>query len=319
MIIDLNTAVSRLQSFDDVLILMHHSPDGDTIGGSFALCRALQRLGRRAAVMCDDELSDKYSYIYKGIERQQFTPRHIVAVDVADAKLLGSLRGLYGDRVELCIDHHATNTQYAAETYVDPSAAAACESVYEIIRALGLEVDCDTANALYTGIATDTGCFKFTNTTPKTHRIAAELFETGINYGEINRIMFDTKSKSRLAVEQMALGGMEFYHKDTIAAVAITADMIKTSRARECELDGITSLPRMIEGVIVGITLRQRGEDTYKISVRTHAPVSACALCAAFDGGGHERAAGCEISGSLPEVKAAIVARAEEMMNALGV
>ena len=314
MKIELETAVDRLKSFDDVLILLHHFPDGDTIGCGFALCRALQSIGKRARVECCDEISSKCGYITSTIENQQFEPKHIVAVDVADTKLLGSLCDVYGERVELCIDHHASNLDYAKETYVDANSAAACEIIYEIILKLGVEIDEKIAAALYTGIATDTGCFKFTNTTARTHIIAAELINKGINYGEINRIMFDTKSKSRVMVEQMALNSMEFSHFDRIATVVISQDMLKKSNAEDFELEGITSLPRQIEGVIVGITLRERKDGKYKISVRSHEPVSASKLCSYFGGGGHERAAGCEIDDTLENAKKMLVERATSML-----
>lgn len=315
MRIELDNAIKLLCGLDNVLILIHHFPDGDTLGCGYALCRALQTLGKKAWVECCDKISDRYDYITSKVEKQEFDYEHIVTVDVADNKLLGTLNEKYGDKVELCIDHHESNTMYAAQTYVDSSAAAACEIIYDIILALGVEIDKDIANALYTGIATDTGCFKFTNTTPRTHIISAELIKAGADYGEINRIMFDTKSKSRLAVERMVLENIVFSHSDKIALVTISQDMLRESKADDGELEGITSLPRTIEGVIVGITLRERKDGKYKVSVRTHAPISASALCAKFGGGGHDRAAGCEIADTLENARDMMISAAEKMLN----
>lgn len=319
MNIELDNAVNMLCSYDNVLILIHHFPDGDTLGCGYALCRALQSLGKKARVECCDKISDRYDYITSTVENHEFCFEHIVAVDVADNKLLGSLNEKYGDKVELCIDHHGSNTMYAANTYVDSTAAAACEIIYDIIIKLGVKIDKDIANALYTGIATDTGCFKFTNTTERTHIIAAELMKAGADYGEINRIMFDTKSKSRLAVERMVLENIVFSHSDKIALVTISQDMLRKSGAEDSELEGITSLPRTIEGVIVGITLRERKDGKYKISVRTHAPISASALCANFGGGGHDRAAGCEIADTLENARNMLLCAAENMLSDCGI
>lgn len=318
MKIELQKVTELIRSFDNVLILVHHFPDGDTLGCGYALCMALQKLGKNARVECCDKIPDHYDYIISSVEKQDFEYEHIVAVDVADVKLLGSLDGKYGDKVELCIDHHASNTVFAENTYVDSSAAAACEIIYEIILALGVEIDAEIAAALYTGVATDTGCFKFSNTTPRTHIIAAELMKTGINYGEINRIMFDTKSKSRFSVERMALENMIFTHNDKIALMTISQEMIRESKADDGDLDGITSLPRTIEGVIVGITLRERKDGKYKISVRSHAPVSASKLCAKFGGGGHDRAAGCEIANTLENARKMMIDAAENMLSECG-
>lgn len=319
MNIELDNAVNMLCSYDNVLILIHHFPDGDTLGCGYALCRALQSLGKKARVECCDKISDRYDYITSTVENHEFCFEHIVAVDVADNKLLGSLNEKYGDKVELCIDHHGSNTMYAANTYVDSTAAAACEIIYDIIIKLGVKIDKDIANALYTGIATDTGCFKFTNTTERTHIIAAKLMKAGADYGEINRIMFDTKSKSRLAVERMVLENIVFSHSDKIALVTISQDMLRKSGAEDSELEGITSLPRTIEGVIVGITLRERKDGKYKISVRTHAPISASALCANFGGGGHDRAAGCEIADTLENARNMLLCAAENMLSDCGI
>ncbi|MGN0115165.1 MAG: bifunctional oligoribonuclease/PAP phosphatase NrnA [Acutalibacteraceae bacterium] len=318
MIIELENAVKLLSEFDNVLILVHHFPDGDTLGCGYALCKALQSLGKKARVECSDKIPDRYDYITKAVLCQDFEPEHIVAVDVADNKLLGTLNEKYGDKVELCIDHHASNTMYAANTYVDSAAAAACEIIYQVVLALGVSFDKDIANALYTGIATDTGCFKFTNTTVRTHTIAAELMKLGADYGEINRIMFDTKSKSRLAIERMVLENIMFSHSDKIALVTISQQMISESGAEEGELEGITSLPRTVEGVIIGITLRERKDGKYKVSVRTHAPISACELCLQFGGGGHDRAGGCEIADTLCNARDMMLSAAEQMLSDCG-
>lgn len=318
MKIELENAVKLLSGFDNVLILVHHFPDGDTLGCGYALCKALQSLGKNARVECSDTISDRYDYITRSVKSQDFEPEHIVAVDVADNKLLGRLQEKYGDKVELCIDHHASNTMYAANTYLDSTAAAACEIIYDIILALGAKIDKDIANALYTGIATDTGCFKFTNTTARTHTIAAELMKAGADYGEINRIMFDTKSKSRLAIERMVLENITFSHSDKIALVTISQQMIRESNIEDGELEGITSLPRTIEGVIIGITLRERRDGKYKVSVRTHEPISASELCSKFGGGGHDRAAGCEIADTLCNARDMMLSAAEQMLSDCG-
>lgn len=319
MKIDLSTCVETLKKIDNVLILMHHFPDGDTLGCGFGLCRALQKMGKNAKTLCADLISDRYDYIVQSVEQQDFMPDYIIAVDVADEKLLGSIKDEFSGKIDLCIDHHATNTCYAKKTFVDSSSAAACEIIYEIINQLGVEIDEQLASTLYTGIATDTGCFKFNNTSAVTHLIAASLIEKGADYGNINRLMFDTKTKSRVLVEQNVLNNIEFSHCDKIATVVLSQDMIVSSGAEDSELEGITSLPRTIEGVIVGITLREKKDGSYKISVRSHAPISASELCSAFGGGGHDAAAGCELKLPLDDAKKMLVEKADEMLTNCGI
>lgn len=302
MKISLKKAIELLRNADDILILIHQFPDGDTIGCGYSLCHALKRLGKRVRVECNHKVGERYNYITEKIAFDEFCPKFIVAVDVAERNLLGELGENY-PKIDLCIDHHSTNSGYAEYSYVDGQAAAACEIIYEIIKGLCGEVDFDEATALYTGISTDTGCFKFTNTTAKTHLIAAELMNKGIDYGEINRIMFDTKSKARLLVEKDALNSIKYFCDNKIAIMTITKQSRIESGADDSELEGITGLPRSIEGVILGITIRERDNtDICKISARSHEPISASEFCSYFGGGGHARAAGCEIN--LPKEKA---------------
>lgn len=318
MTVDLQTVIERLKEKDNIVILLHQFPDGDTIGCGYSLYFALTALGKKARVECADGIGARYGYITEGVEFEDFTPEFIVAVDVADRKLLGAKAEEY-PHIDLCIDHHGSNDGYADESYVDASSAAACEILYEVVKSLCGEVSQRAAAALYTGISTDTGCFKFTNTTAKTHIIAAELMKTGIDYGEINRIMFDTKSKARLLVEKEALNTIKFLCDDKVAIMTITKEMRETSGAHDSELEGITGLPRTIEGVILGLTIRERNDTNIcKISARSHEPISASDFCARFGGGGHARAAGCEIN--LPKDKTfeALAKAAEETMRNAG-
>ena len=315
MRIDFDLVIERLKSFDDVLILTHQFPDGDTLGCGFALLCALRKLNKRAKIECSDPFGKQYSYITSNVKQDKFTHKFIVAVDVADVKLLGRIKEKYGECIDLCIDHHGSNVDFAKETYVDSNSAAACEIIYDIINALNVDIDKTIANALFTGISTDTGCFKYSNTTARTHKIAAALIEKGADHAEINRIMFDTKSKTRMMVEQKVLESMEFYHNDKIATIILTQDMIKKCGAEESELEGITSLPRMIEGVIIGITLREKRDGKFKVSVRTHSPIDAAKLCEKFGGGGHSKAAGCEFNIAAEDAKKLLLCEAIEMMK----
>lgn len=315
MTVDLQTAIKRLKEKDNIVILLHQFPDGDTIGCGYSLYFALTALGKKARVECADGIGARYSYIIEGVEFEKFTPEFVVAVDVADRRLLGAKAEEY-PHIDLCIDHHASNSLFADETYVDAESAAACEILYSIVKELCGSISKPAAAALYTGISTDTGCFKFTNTTAKTHIIAAELMKTGIDYGEINRIMFDTKSKARLLVEKEALNTIKFLCDDKVAIMTVTKEMREKSGAHDSELEGITGLPRTIEGVLLGITIRERNDTSVcKISARSHEPISASDFCERFGGGGHARAAGCEIK--LPKEKAfeALAKAAEETLK----
>ena len=308
-------AADLLMAADNVLLLAHRYPDGDTIGSNYALCHALRALGKRVRVLCGDPIPERYEYMTEGVEMPDFAPDFICAVDVADPMLLGdAVAAEYGHRVDLCIDHHNTNVGYATATCVDASCAAAAMVVMRIIRLLGVELTSDIAACLYTGIATDSGCFKYLNADATTHRMAADCIEVGIPYEIINRTHFDIKSRARIELERMALDGMEFHHDGRVALMPITNAMIARSGATENDMEGLTPIPRQIEGVWVGITLRQKEDGKYKISVRTGHHADATVICGLLGGGGHVRAAGCNVDGTLEEAKAAILAATEEAL-----
>lgn len=306
-------AGAMLLAADNILLLAHQYPDGDTLGSCFGLCHALQTLGKTVRVHCNDVVPERYEYMLEGLEQPDFMPAFICAVDVADKKLLGvETEELYGDRIDLCIDHHGTNTSYAAYTCVDAGCAAAAMLVFRIVRLLGVPLSPEIAQCLYTGMATDTGCFKYSNTSALVHRMAADCIDAGIPYDMINRSNFDIKSRARIELERMALEQMSFCYDGRVAVMVITNEMVKKSGAGDNDLEGLPPIPRQIEGVWVGITLRQKENGNFKISVRTGTHADAAVICALLGGGGHNRAAGCAVDGTLEEAKHAILQAVEQ-------
>lgn len=305
--IDVKQCATLLKEFDNYLILSHRNPDGDTLGSAFALKRTLDKMGKKSFVKCVDPMHHKYSYLWDGVDNSEFAFDKIIAVDVADKKLLGeSFEEMYGDNIWLCIDHHLTNREYAENLLLEDRAAAAVV-IYEVICELGVEITPEIASCVYTGLATDTGCFMFSNTTPTVHRIAAEVMEKGADYTNINRLMFETKSMSYLRLEQMAVSSIESYFDGKCAIMTITRKMFEESGSSSTECDGIAALPRKIEGVKIGVTIRERHNGSYKVSLRTVEPYDAAKICGKLGGGGHSAAAGCEFECSLDEVKATLL------------
>ncbi len=306
-----------LMEQDRILILTHQFPDGDTLGSGFALCQALQSLGKAARVACSDPYPEKYAYMIEGIPQPEFTPAFICAVDVADPKLLGELQLPYEGRIDLCIDHHTSNREYAAYLLLDGDCAATALLITDVIAALGVELTRPLATCLYTAVATDTGCFKYGNTSARAHRLAAAYMDCGIDFDRINREMFDIKSRARVELERMALETMTFYYEGRCAVMIITGDMIARSQAGENDMEGLAPMPRQIEGVWVGVTMRQRADGRYKVSVRTGTHADASAICTLLGGGGHVRAAGCTLEGTAEEAIPAILAAVQQAVPAI--
>lgn len=312
--ITLKQTCEALKKHDDILILAHQNPDGDTLGSGFALLFALQAMGKRARLECSDEFPQRYRFMFPGYAAEAFTAQFIVAADIADTQLLGAKCERYIGKIGLCIDHHPSNTFFADETYLVADAAATAEAMCDVIDELGVTLTPAMAVCLYTGLSTDTGCFRFSNTTAKTHRTAARMIDLGVDSAEINLEMFSRKTQSRIAIEREVYNTMEFHSQNRCALICMTCAMLEKAGADDSELEGVSAIPCQIEGVEVGVTLREK-KDGYKISLRTSRYVNASQICARLGGGGHARAAGCFITGTLEEAKLQILALAEEAIQ----
>ncbi len=314
MKIDVKECANLLLQQDNILILTHAHPDGDTLGSGFALCRALLKLGKKARVINCDAIPKKYNYLYEDIDFPEFEEEYIVAVDVATENLLGDLQSDYAGKTELCIDHHLTNTEYAKYLLLRDYPAA-CEIIYMLINEMGVEIDKKIADCLYTGISTDTGCFRYASTTAQSYRIAAELIEHGADNGKINRAMFETKTKTYVALEKIALNNMKMFCNDRVAVITVTQDMYAKTGSNEQETEALAPLTRQIEGVEIGITVREKADKTCKASIRTYESVNAAELAKNFGGGGHPQAAACRFNCSVDEALKKIIDKCGEYLK----
>ncbi|MBR3968450.1 MAG: bifunctional oligoribonuclease/PAP phosphatase NrnA [Clostridia bacterium] len=307
--------VKFLKKHNNYVILTHASPDGDTLGAGYALYYGLKQLGKSAEVICPEVIPSKYGYFLCETDHVNAKDTVVVAVDVADKRLLGALEQEFGNIVDLCIDHHISNVRYSKALYLDADASATCEIIYELLCALKIKFNDTIAKALYTGISTDTGCFKYSCVTAKTHIIAAKLYDYNIEADDINKVMFDTKSKKLLTLERMVLDTAEYHFDDKCMMITITADMQEKTGCSGTDLEGLTNISRCVEGVLAGVTIKQTGDHTYKASLRTYAPLNASQICQALGGGGHKNAAGASLCGSLDEVKTKILAAIKQNME----
>ncbi|NLM61042.1 MAG: bifunctional oligoribonuclease/PAP phosphatase NrnA [Clostridiales bacterium] len=298
---------------DNYIIITHANPDGDTCGSAAALCAALRKLGKTAHVLPNSTITDRYHQyirpylIAEDMDASFYDTGTVVTVDVADTALFSKEAEPFSSRVDLCIDHHPSNRRYSKYLLLDADAAAAGELILDLICDIGIELDGEIALPLYLAIATDTGCFRFSNTTPRTFRAAARLLETGIDFMEINTSFFDTRSKTRLLIEQKIFENLRYYNNETTALAVLTKKLMSDIGAKEEDVENLSSFLRSIEGVNIGVLIRERENDTWKISVRTGPGANASNICMALGGGGHERAAGCTYTGTLEDAVSAIL------------
>lgn len=311
-----NLSVSRaaelLMQRDNITLLCHRRPDGDTVGSAFALYYALKTLGKEVRVLCADPLPKLYDYLYPGYKpgRILYEPvEYVVAVDVATAGMLGSLEERYGTMVDLCIDHHPSNSDYAAQTCLWSEAGACAEPVAAIIKAIGLPVSGRIAGCIYTGLATDTGGFRYSNTSAGSMRLAAEIMESGVDTALLNTRIFESESKAKVLAEAAMMSALQFYADDRIAVMPVTLAVRAATGVTGEELEDVAGIPRKIEGVQLGITIKEH-EDECHISLRSKEPVNADEIAKVFGGGGHRFAAGCTIKASVEEAAGLLVAEA---------
>lgn len=317
MTVDVAGAAAALQGADDILILTHRRPDGDTTGCAGALCRALRQIGKTAYILENPEITKRYAPLivpcYPPVE---FRPRFVVTTDIAEEKLFPDNAEPYKGKVDLAIDHHRSNQGFGAKNLIRPDAGACAEVLYDVIMALGASLTTDIAESVYVGVSTDTGCFKYSNTTPHTHAVAAACLTAGLDGGEINRALFETKSMPRFQMERIIFDTMAFFENGAIALALLWRADIDRTGADMDDLDSIASLTRQIEGVQIGITLTENTDGTVKASVRTTKEMDASAICRKCGGGGHLRAAGASFDCGMEEAKAAILAAAREQYHA---
>lgn len=300
-----------LLSKNNILIITHTNPDGDTLCSAAALCSALRRAGKRANLFRNPAVTTKYMpHVEKYFAPKSFKSKYIVSVDVATEKMFAE--GFDG-AIDLCIDHHPTNSHYAKKELVCPDKAACGEIVLAVIKEMCGGITQEEADLLYIAVTTDTGCFQYLNTNAATFRAAAELLEYGADTGMVNVKFFRKASRARLKLEGMIYSTMGFYRDGKISVAIITKEMLRQAGAGEEDCDDLAGLAGRAEGASVNITIRERDNGSSKVSVRTGRDVSSSDICAVFGGGGHAMAAGCTIYGKLDKARDMLLSVIDEV------
>ena len=294
----ISEVVEILRANDNFLILTHVRPDGDTIGSASALCYALRKFGKTAYLYNNPQFGDSYPWIVEPyIAPEGFEPSFTASIDMADEQLFP--QGFKG-AVDLCIDHHPSNTHYAKDTLLWADKASCGEVVMEVVKEL-CGLDAAVADLLYVAVSTDTGCFVYGNTTGDTLRAASELCYAGARNAYLNKILFRTSSKARLAIEALIFSSLRYYHDGKTVISIVTKEMLEKAGATEQDCQDIAALPGRAEGAFTSVTIKEIDESHCKVSLRSNGIVDANKICANFGGGGHKMASGCAIDKSCEE------------------
>ncbi len=302
-------AAKSLLEANNILIITHLRPDGDTLGSAYALYYALKDIGKNVCVACHTKITPKYQIITNGQSdlKPLFAPNFIVAVDIADVKLFGVSLKKYAEKIDISIDHHPTNEGYAKLNVIEPNSSSTGEVVLKIIEKMGVNVSKQIADCIYISISTDTGCFRYANTTADSFRTAAKLFDLGADVNYFNRRFFEIRTRCQIEIERLALQNLNFYRNGTVAIIVVTLDMINKTGATEDDVEGLSAFPRIIEGVEVGMTIREIKQNEFKVSSRSNGLIDVAEICSKYGGGGHKRAAGCTIKGDIKDIEKSLV------------
>ncbi len=303
-------AAGFLLVHEDFCILTHRRPDGDTLGSAAALCLGLRKMGKNAHILYNPDLpGTQCRWLVEGLTKAEAADTDtLVAVDVASPGMLPKTFAGLANRVGLRIDHHGTATPFGNEELVDPASASCAELICDLLSLLGVEPDKEIAEAIYVGASTDTGCFRFANTTAHTLLVASLCAQAGAELYRLNQELFETNTLSKLRMQAWIAENLEFFLDGKLAIVAIPRAVEELIGVTEDDMDNISSFPRTVAGVHMAATLRQTKDGQTKISMRAVPGMDCAAVCVRFGGGGHKGAAGATVSMSLEEAARAVKA-----------
>jgi phosphoesterase RecJ-like protein len=317
----LQAAMEFVREHDDFLVVSHIQPDGDAASSTLAIGWMLAQLGKTYTMINEGPLPAKFNYLHGFEQVLSYTDqapqrlfRHVISVDCADFARIGLVSELFDPDVQLLnIDHHPTNDEFGVCTLIVPTAAATVEIVYDLAQAMELTPDISYGECIYTGLLTDTGGFRYASVTPKVMQTAADLLSLGVKGHVLAEQVLERMSYPQMLLLQQGLATLSFAYDRKVAWVHVTLEQMERIQASNDDMDGLVNYPRNIEGVLVGMLFKQRGPTTWKVSLRSYS-IDVAEVAKLFGGGGHIRASGCTVEGTLDEVIDAIVKEVGSML-----
>lgn len=314
----LNEIALYLKQNNNYAIITHKNPDGDCLGCAKALCLALKSMGKNAKIILPNPQSPRHDFFWDAnLENGDFNPECAVCVDVASISQMGPAYESHFQKIpaSVCIDHHGTNAGFADLNYVDAKSAACGEIIFELLKELGVELNCSIAEALLVAIADDTGSFQYSNTTAKTHHTVSELYKIIPNPEPIMRALYGTHTKSEIDVLKEIIPSIEYHFDGKVCFMFADLVRIKEIGADPSNVDAWVGLPRSVKGVEVAAVFKIHSENEVKVSFRSNDYVDVSELASKFGGGGHVRAAGATFFESAQSAKEKILKELEKVMK----
>ena len=312
----LDNIKEEIEKAKKIVILTHENPDGDAIGSSLAMYEALKSIGKDVDVIIP-EYSKTFAFLPNADEIKEYSNETYdlaIAVDCAEIKRLNGWSNYFEDaKTTISIDHHGSNKMFADYNYVDPVAPACAQILVVILQFLEIEITKKIGTCLLTGIITDTGGFKYSGVNTETFEFAAWLLRIGVNVSDIYKRVLQVKTKPNFELSRLVINRLEFLENGKITFTYITKEDERNVNANTGDHEGLVEIGRDIEGVEVSVFLRET-DNGFKASLRSNNKVNVSDVCIMFNGGGHPRAAGCYVSGTLEEAKEKIISHLKKYL-----
>ena len=316
--------VQLINRSDDIVIMTHTNMDGDAIGSASALCHALRSLGKRCVILLEDDIPGYLKFMHDHSEKADpffvkempFSPTLAVVVDCGDASRIEKRLDVYMScDKKIVVDHHIQTEKFADYSVVEPEASATGILVYQLINELGVQVTKEIAEDLYVAIMTDTGCFRYSNTTAECHLVTAELYKAGIEFDKLGTLVYDTLPLPQVRLESEIINWMQMFADGKAVISYVTSEKLKELGATYDMTGSCIDVLRKIESVEICAFLKQHDDGSYKLSLRAKTYADVNRIASALGGGGHIRAAGATLRGSLSEVLARVVSETEKELK----
>lgn len=301
---------AALQNAGTILVASHVRPDGDALGSTIAFALGLASLGKTVTAWNEEGVTEKFRYLPRH-ELVTLPPKDpvdfdiVVALDTSVKNRLGTVWDSVGKVGRLInIDHHVSNQGYGDLNWIDPSAPATGQILYEFFRDRGMAISSDIASNLFAAISTDTGSFQYQGTDRRTFETAANLVEAGVDVAGLSRQMYESQPLRRLGLLRHALNGAEFTCEDRVASFSLTLEDVARLEVLPEDNEGIIDHLRSVDSVVAAVFFEELPEGKVRVSARSKDPrVDVCRICGLFGGGGHPLAAGARVKGALDEVR----------------
>lgn len=324
MINNIDNIIEFIKGSNDFVVTSHISPDGDNIGSTLSMYYSLIKLGKNVCYVLDDNSPQNLKFLLTDVnilKSEEFKGQNynIIALDCGDKnRICVSEEIIKNANKIVCIDHHASNDYYGDFNYIDINASSTCELAYNLLKRFNEKenlnlIDEKTATCLYTGLVTDTGNFAYSSTHPSSFEMAKDLLILGAKRNEVIQNVFQSNPYNYYKLLGEALNTLDIVN-EKIASITVTKEMLKRNVISFNDIDGITPYTRDIQGVEVGILIKEKKEDEIKISLRSKNYVDVSKIAKTFSGGGHIRAAGCTIYDSVENAKKMVL---EEVLKSI--